>query len=135
MTRRGINQKLRAFARREQGSASIEAVLWIPMFLLFFSLLTDTSLIFGRESEILRIVQDANRSLAVGRFQTIKEAQTYVNDKVAKFSPRSIVNVSIDQGIISTTVSLPATDLTITGLLDAFSGVTIAVSASQMSEV
>lgn len=135
MTRRGIIQRIRLFARREHGTATIEAVMWMPVFLLLFGLLTDTSLIFGRESEILRIVQDANRSLAVGRFQTIKEAQTYVGDKVARFSRNSIISISIDQGIISTTVSMPATDLTITGLLEAFSGVTIAVSASQMSEV
>ncbi len=135
MTRRGLIHRIRAFVHAEHGSATIEAVMWTPIFLLLFGLLTDTSLIFGRQSEILRIVQDANRSLAVGHFKTIKEAQTYVGDKVAKFSHHSIVNISIDQGIISTTVSVPATDLTITGLLEAFSGVTIAVSASQMSEV
>ena len=135
MTRRGIIRRVSAFARMEHGSATIEAVMWTPVFVLLLGLLTDTSLIFGRQSEILRIVQDANRSLAVGHFQTIKEAQTYVGNKVAKFSRHSIVNVTIDHGIISTTVSMPATDLTITGLFDAFSGMTIAVASSQMSEV
>ena len=135
MTRRGIIQRASAFVSMEHGSATIEAVLWLPIFLLLFGMLTDTSLIFGRQSEILRIVQDANRSLAVGHFQTIKDAQTYVGDKVAKFSRHSIVSVTIDHGIISTTVLMPATDLTVTGLFDAFSGVTIAVASSQMSEV
>ena len=120
--------------RSESGAATVEAVLWMPVFIVFFGLLTDTSLIFGREAQILRIVQTANRSLAVGRFQTSAQAQAYIHDQVRVFSANSNVVVVVNQGIISSSVSLPATDLTVTGLFQAFSGLTISVGASQMLE-
>ena len=135
MRQPGIGDVIRAFARKERGSATIEAVLWTPIFLLLFGLLTDTSLIFGRQAEILRVVQDANRSLAVGHFLTVAEAKAYISTKVATFSRHSTVLVAINQGIISSSVSMPATDLTVTGLFQAFSNLTISVAASQMLEV
>ena len=135
MSHRGLREMLRIFAGEKHGSATVEAVLWTPVFLLLFGLLTDTSLIFGRQAEILRVVQDANRSLAVGHFQTVAEAQAYISTRVATFSKHSTVLVSIVNGIISSSVSMPATDLTVTGIFQGFSGLTISVVASQMLEV
>ena len=51
------------------------------------------------------------------------------------FSQNSAVSVAINKGIISSTVSLPVSDLTLTGLIKVFSGLKIQVSASQMLEV
>lgn len=125
----------RRFLSGVRGSVTVEMVLWTPIFLLLFGLLTDTSLIFGRQAEVLRILQDANRSLAVGHFKTVAEAQKYVTDKVKRISPHSTVAFTITKGIISSSVSMPATDLTVTGLLHSMSGLTVSVAASQMSEV
>lgn len=123
-----------SFARCKSGAATIEAVLWMPVFIVFFGLLTDTSTIFGREAQILQIVQNANRSLAVGHFQTTAEAKIYIQNQVEVFSLHSTVAVVINKGIISSSVSLPAADLAATGLLNAFSGITLVIAASIMSE-
>lgn len=125
---------IKSFARSQRGTATIEAVLWMPVFVVFFGLLTDTSTIFGREAQILRIVQNANRSLAVGHFQTTSEAKVYIQEQVKIFSAHSTVAVVINNGIISSSVSLPATDLTLTGLFQAFAGMTLSIAASEMSE-
>jgi Flp pilus assembly protein TadG len=125
----------RAFARQERGAASIEVVLWTPIFLLLFGMVTDASIVFGRQAEILRIVQDANRSLAVGRFLTIDQAETYIQERVTTFSDESSVDVSVTGGIITSEVTLPASDLTSTGLFEAINSLTLTIAASQMSEV
>jgi hypothetical protein len=123
------------FRDREDGSASMEAVMWTPVFLILFGMVTDTSIVFGRQAEILRIIQDSNRSLAVGKFMTVDQAEDYIADKVAVFSDESNVDVQIDGGIIVTSVTLPASDLSSTGLFEAINSLTITIGASQMSEL
>ena len=132
---RRVSQSLLTFGRSEGGTATIEAVLWTPIFLILFGLVTDTSIVFGRQAEILRIVQDSNRSLAVGAFQTVQQAEEYITRKVEVFSDNTVVDVAINDGIISTSVTLPAADLTSTGLFGGFDSLTITVGASQMSEL
>ena len=109
--------------------------MWTPFFLILFGLVTDTSIVFGRQAEIMRIVQDSNRSLAVGAFQTVQQAEDYITGKIESFSSNTTVDVVIDRGIISTSVTLPAVDLTSTGLFGAFDSLTITIGASQMSEL
>lgn len=130
-----MRQYFNAFKRSQDGSATLEAVLWTPIFLILFGMVTDTSLVFGREAEILRIIQDSNRSLAVGHFQTVQQAKAFISDQIDPFSQRAQVQVQIAGGIITTTVSLPAKDLTSTGLFDAINSLTVTVGASQMSEL
>ena len=59
---------LKRFRRDERGSATIEAVPWLPLFVIFFVMIADVSLVFFRQTEVLRVVQDGNRALSVGRF-------------------------------------------------------------------
>lgn len=127
--------RLKLFSSSQDGTATVEAVLWLPVFLTLLCLVADTSAIFGREDQIMRIVQNANRGLAVGYFPTAADAQTYISNEVKVFSQNSAVSVAINKGIISSTVSLPVSDLTLTGLIKVFSGLKIQVSASQMLEV
>ena len=135
MQTRRLTQWLRSFGRSENGTATLEAILWTPFFLILFGLVTDTSIVFGRQAEIMRIVQDSNRSLAVGAFQTVQQAEDYITGKIESFSSNTTVDVVIDRGIISTSVTLPAVDLTSTGLFGAFDSLTITIGASQMSEL
>ena len=130
-----VRRSLLSFGRLQDGAATIEAVLWTPIFLILFGMVTDTSTVFGRQAEILRIIQDSNRSLAVGAFQTVQQAEAYVTAKVGAFPDNTTVAVAIVDGIISTSVSVPAADLTSTGLFDAINTLTITVGASQMSEL
>ena len=130
-----VRRSLLSFGRLQDGAATIEAVLWTPVFLILFGMVTDTSTVFGRQAEILRIIQDSNRSLAVGAFQSVQQAEDYVTEKVSVFSDNATVAVAINDGIISTSVSVPAADLTSTGLFDAINTLTITVGASQMSEL
>ena len=135
MSTRRLRQWVQTFGRSENGTATLEAVLWTPIYLILFGLVTDSSIVFGRQAEILRVIQDSNRSLAVGAFQTVQQAEDYITGRVQVFSTNTTVDVAIDRGIISTSVTVPAADLTSTGLFGAFDSLIITVGASQMSEL
>ena len=135
MSTRRLRQWVQTFGRSEDGTATLEAVLWTPVYLILFGLVTDSSIVFGRQAEILRVIQDSNRSLAVGAFQTVQQAEDYITGRVQVFSTNTTVDVAIDRGIISTSVTVPAADLTSTGLFGAFDSLIITVGASQMSEL
>lgn len=122
------------FLRSENGNATIEAVLWIPVLTAAFALIADTSLIFGSESQVLRIVQDANREMSIGRLLTVAAVQAQVKSKISNISPNAIVTTTLVDGLISTQVSIPLSDITATGLVRAFTNVSVTVSAEHLSE-
>lgn len=123
------------FIRRDSGTATAELVILTPVFLLMFGLVTDASIVFGRQAEILRVIQDSNRSLAVGKFLTTAAAESYIAAKVANLSDEGVVRVTVTGGIITSTVTVPASDLTSTGLFESLDSFTLTVAASQMSEL
>ena len=47
---------LSRFRRDEEGSATIEAVLWIPMFMFLTVLIADTSFIFFGRAQAMRLI-------------------------------------------------------------------------------
>ena len=65
-----IRGALRRLLRAEEGSATVEVVLWIPFFLFLIALIADASLLFNRQAQMLRDVQNANRAYSVGRLTT-----------------------------------------------------------------
>lgn len=126
---------LRGFFRREEGTSSVEAVIWMPVFILLIAVVADTSAIFGRQAEALRVVQDANRSLSLGRFLTVGETEKYIEGQIAAISPNATVETVVNAGIITSTVTLPVSDIGITGLVSAFDQLAVTISADFMSEI
>lgn len=124
----------RRFLRDDRGAATVEAVLWLPVFIAFLALMVDTALMFGSQSRALRVVQDANRTLSVGRFTTPEETQDYVRGQLLGMSPNVFVSTVVESGIISTVAVIPAADVVATGLITTFADLQISVSAQHMSE-
>ena len=126
--------RLTKFIRREDGSYTAEAVIWTPVFALLLALLADTSIIFGDQSLVLRDVQDANRGLSVGYFTSVSQATTYLQNRVQAISPNATISMTVNNGIISTVVTMPTRDLTATGLVSVFRNAKVSVASSQLSE-
>lgn len=122
-------------ARRDHGGATIETVLWLPVFALILGIVADTSLVFGSQAEALRIVQDANRSLSLGRIRTTAAAEAFVLQQVSELSPNAVVDVQIIDGVIVTRLDMPVTDLSAAGAFVTFSGLNVSVVSEFMSEV
>ena len=126
---------LRRFNRGESGSGAIETVLWVPVFALIIGLIADTSLIFGRQAETLRVVQDAHRALSIGRLLRPEVAEACVPNAISEISPNATVDIEVVDGIIITRLNRPASDFSATGMFATFDIVTVNITSEFMSEV
>jgi Flp pilus assembly protein TadG len=124
----------KSFFRNQNGSATVEAVIWMPVFVFFLGLVVDTSLIFARQAQALRIIQDANRSLSIGRIMTVEDTESMIFARLTPYSPHVQITTSVDMGLITSTAVMPASDLTSLGLIPAFAGLNVSVTAQHMSE-
>jgi Flp pilus assembly protein TadG len=118
------------FLRREDGSATVEAVIWLPIFFLVLFLMVDVALVFVGQSEALRVVQDANRNMSIGRFRTVAETEAYVEEQLAGLSP-GVQAVSV---VNAGTVTMPARDLQMSGFFTAVINANLSVSADHLIE-
>lgn len=119
--------------RREDGGVTVEFVLWLPIFVAVLCLVADASLIFGGKAQVLRIVQDSNRAMSVGRFRDTEDAKAYIVERIDHLSPHAAVAITVTAGIVRTVVTMPASDLTATnfGILDS---IEVSVISEQMLE-
>lgn len=130
-----LSGRVRSFTRATDGAATIEAVLWLPMFVMIVALLADVSMMFYGQSRLLRVAQDANRNLSVDRLTTEAEAESFVIAQLAQVSPNTQAKTAIsDTGLITTTVSVPLNDLELFGVAKIFSGARMTVRAQHLDE-
>ena len=127
-------RKIAARMAGTDGAATIEAVLWLPFFMLLLALFADLSMIFTNQNRIQRMVQDANRALAVGRFDGAEAEQAFLQDQLAPLSPKAKVETQINAGRVTTIVQVPVTDLDVIGVAGAFRGSTLTIRSDQLVE-
>ena len=132
MKRRGKT----GFVKDENGSATIEAVLWMPVFVFILVLIFDVSMMFHNQARLLGVTQTAARFYAVGNENL---ARNYLQSQVAAFSTNAISGENFDfdipeAGIVRSWVSVDAGDLGGVGMLKVISGIRINVSSHQMVE-
>lgn len=126
--------RLARFRREEHGTATVEFVLWVPMMVLLFALVADTATIFGGKAQVLRVVQDANRALSIGRVRTVEDTQDLIIAGIFNIAPHATVVTTVDNGLISSTVMIPVTDLAATGLVDSFTDFRVRVISQHLAE-
>jgi len=125
---------LRRFLSKSEGSGTVKSVLWLPIFFLLFGMMTDVSMIFNRQSRVLRVVQDANRNLSVGRLDTEAETEAWVASELVGLSPNVIVDTQIVAGVATTTATVPAVDLEVLGLFSALNNLNVSVTSQHFIE-
>lgn len=125
---------IRTFLCSEDGTVAVDFALWLPVILLTFGIIADTSLIFGTKAQILRVIQDANRAASVGKFRTTAETVAYITTHIAGLAPTATITSVVTSGIVSSTVTVPARDLDATGLLVGIISFTVTISAQHMLE-
>ena len=118
----------------ESGAATVEFVLWLPVMAALFGLVVDTSIIFGDQSQILRVVQDVNRAVSIGHVRTSDDAEAMILADIDNIAPNASVETTLSNGIITSTVTIPVSDLSVTNLIDVFHDFNVTVSAQHLSE-
>src|SRR6056297_730816 len=129
----------RAFVRNEEGSTTVEAVLWMPFFVALLALIVDASMLFNSQAQMLRFVQDANRAFSTGQLETTDQVGEILQARLAPLSERVTVDSLVDtttvpSGIIRTTTSIPAADLNSIGLITALMTFDLSVTAQHYVE-
>ena len=125
---------LKRFKEDETGTATIESLLWMPIFFYLFILITDVSFIFYGKAQALRIVQDGNRAYSVDGFADNAAASAYITGQLQQFAPSASATTTINSGIISTTATVPANDLMAVGSIPQFVGLVVNITAQQYQE-
>lgn len=128
---RAVGARLRA---DESGTTTVSFVLWLPVFMMVLAMVADGSLAFGKRSNILRVIQDTNRAVSVGRITDLEEAKTQIKQKLASIAPSAEVATVVQSGVIISTVTVPLIELTSLGLLSRLIDGNVVVSSQHLSE-
>ena len=122
----------------ETGALSIESILWVSIMFLVTAVFIDSTAMFNAQTRVLRIAQDADRAYSLGFIETPADVEAYIEGRLSAVSPTvdaiSTVTTTPNGDVITTTVTLPATDFQIFGSIPAFSGLTINVAAMHLVE-
>ena len=130
-----LGHEARRFFTDEDGSFTIESVVWMPIFAILIAVIMNVSLVFFSESQMMRVVQDANRAFSLGRFENELETETYILAQLDHMDANFVVETTISGGVITTQVSAPAADLMPLNLMtSAFDSVDVSVFAQQLVE-
>jgi Flp pilus assembly protein TadG len=130
-----LTTRFRAFCKDQEGSSSLETIIWMPVFALVLAVVTNISLVFFQESQMLRVAHDANRAFSLGRMSGPGDAETYVKAKLAYLGTELQVASNYNNGYITTRIQVPAVELMpLAFMRSSFSNMTITVSSSQIVE-
>ena len=130
---------LRRRIAADDGSATVEAVLWIPFFMLLLALIADASFLFHRQAQMLRAVQDANRAFSTGQLDSTDAVQAILVAQYTSLSDdvRAVSVLDTDivpGGIIRTSLSIPARDVNSIGLIASLSNLNLTVTTQHYRE-
>ncbi len=131
--------KLKTFWKRDDGTATVESVLWMPLFVGILALVADASLLFNSQAQMLRMVQDANRAFSTGQFDTTEEVEDWLLAQALPVSADSVAVSVLDtstvpSGVIRTTLTMPARDLDAIGWIFAIVDFDMSVGAQHYVE-
>ncbi len=134
----GSGRKLgsrKTFWRDTSGSATLEFVIWLPIFATLIALVMNISMVFFTESQMLRVVQDGNRAFSLGRLENNVAVEDYILSRLTYLQANITVATTISGGFVQTTLVAPASDLMPFNLIrSAFNGVNINVNAQHIIE-
>ncbi|PFG63237.1 TadE-like protein [Thioclava sp. ES.031] len=109
-------KRFTSFFSAEDGATSIEALLWLPLFIGMLAATVDVSLIFNAHSRILGIVQDVDRAYSVGRIENDDDTMARLRALLPYDANTYTVDTQVTDGIIETQVIIPMSELVATGL-------------------
>lgn len=134
LRRRGPRPCWRRLVQDSRGSLTIEAVLWIPLFVFLILLVVDVSNIYLKQSEAMRIVHAGNRALSVDPLLTPLETKAAITEKLTKAVSGAKADTDIIDGYIVTTVDLPFSAMMISSSLPFIGGKMLKLTARHMVE-
>lgn len=131
-----LKAPFRRALKDQSGAVTVEMVLWMPVIFAIIYLIADVSLVYHRQSEVLRQIQANNRAFATGRISR-SELTSNLKAAVNGFAPTATVSTDYDSAVrlLTTTVSIEAEDMMAGGAFGLLRGKTLDISASHLTEL
>lgn len=129
-----IKNRLNRFFRNEDGSATIETVIWIPIFIWVMAMIINVSMIVFEKNQAYRIVQNANRILSTGYIQTEAQTEQYIANALQTIAPNATVQTTITDGVVTSNVYYQVSDLLLPVVVEQLLNVWITISAQHFVE-
>lgn len=131
--------KFKAFLWRDEGSSTIEFVLWLPIVMLILLLIVDSSMLFMSRSHAMRVLQDTNRLYSVGQFtgtaaERITKAQNYALTRLRGLSPSATATTVETNRVVRTQATMKTREIAQIGFLGLMIDTTMVVSAEHRVE-
>ncbi|EPX83854.1 TadE/TadG family type IV pilus assembly protein [Salipiger mucosus] len=125
---------LNRFRKEQDGSYTVEAVLWVPIFAVMLAVIIDFSMVFNRKAEISRIVHDTNRAVALKLYPDAATAEIDLNKKLDTVAPDAVGSVLIGTSEVETSISVPASSLAAMASMPMFNKMNITMSYAHLLE-
>lgn len=127
------------FLRREDGSSTIEFVLWLPIVVAILLLIVDASMLFMGRTHAMRVLQDTNRLYSVGQFtgtfnERITKAQDYALSRLQGLSPSATATTTETNRVVRTQATLETREVAQIGFLGLMIDRTMVVTAEHRVE-
>lgn len=126
---------LKRFKEDERGLATIESLLWMPLFFYLFILITDVSFIFYGKAQALRVIQDGNRAYATNLLD-LGTAEQRILDSLNSFAPGSTARMTYNSGtgVVTTLATMPAASLMAVGSIPNFVDMDVSITEQHYRE-
>jgi len=122
------------FIHSDDGAVTVEAALWLPFILFFFIGIGELALIYHGQTRTLEVAQDATRLISIGELMTETESSDYISAQLANFTSNATSTNQVDKGLITTVVSVPASDFAPFGFFTSLANFNVTVVAQQVVE-
>jgi hypothetical protein len=104
---------VRSTLRRENGNATIDFVIWLPVFIILLGVIADVSLLLNMQARMFDVARDASRLVSLGRMTNV-EAQTWAQTALTNGTTLNVEVVVLD-GFVTTRVKAPFSEAIVFG--------------------
>ena len=126
---------LARFGRSEDGSWTIEAVIWTPILVALMAFSVNMSTVFFNEAQILSVVQNVARAHSLGRYEDDLEAEADIQAQLAYLDASYSVDAMIDGPLVTASVTIAATELMPMNFMTSpFAGFVLDIKSQQLVE-
>jgi Flp pilus assembly protein TadG len=121
------------FARETKASVTVEFVMWVPVFCGLLMLFADTSLTYMNQSNFWNISRETARIVARHGFD-VQAAEDFAEEHASfgHYTPKALV--TIDDGMVTVTITADAGAMSLFGILNFTQGQTIQASVTDVLE-
>ncbi|WP_373353170.1 TadE/TadG family type IV pilus assembly protein [Pseudoroseicyclus sp. CXY001] len=123
-------KKLRLWRAAEDGSVTIEYVLWIPVIFFIFGMTVDATMLMQKQSQFFIAARDASRQVAVGALSDA-EAESQLASRFAEVGGLS-ARVTTTGDFVTSSISAPFSAFTL--FADALKDGTLVAEVSMLVE-